>query len=485
MTKQTTRLALALIPVLAVGCQRAASQSSPPPAPQVVVGTPLVKPIVEWDEYVGRLDAVEFVEVRARVGGYLRSIHFDEGQLVKEDDLLFVIDPRPFEAEVRSATADIAEAKARVAESTAQLTRAEAQKKASLALLELEQARLRRTKSLLERNAVSREDLDIRESEFAQAQADLDARDAEIESAKAARFTAEAAVETAKSRLAVAQLNLDYTEIRAPVTGRVSRRVVTEGNLVVGGSAAQATLLTTIVSLDPIHVYFDADERAFLKYTRLAQNGKRKSSRDAKNPVYVALADEEDSFPHPGHMDFVDNRLDPNTGTMRGRAILANADLTLTPGLFVRLRLPGSQRYDAVLIPDLAIGTDQSEKFVFVVENDQTVARRVIATGPVVDGLRVVRSGLDGSEKVVLRGLQRVRPGVKVAAREEAIEVRGDDGLPDDYEPVPEEKWLTASRGRERANGRQRGAADSASSPTDKAPAPADVDSSLPNPHDR
>jgi RND family efflux transporter MFP subunit len=216
---------------------------------------------------------------------------------------------------------------------------------------------------------------------------------------------------------------------------------VTEGNLINGGTI-QSTLLTTIVSLDPIHVYFDADEQAFLKYTRLAMEGKRQSSREVKNPVYFALADERSGYPHKGHMDFVDNRMDPNTGTMRGRAIFRNADLALTPGLFARLRLPGSAPYEAVLAPDSAIGSDQSVKYVLIVDAENKVRRQPVEIGPMSHGLRVVRSGLDGSERIVLRGLQRVRPGMQVTPIVEGIKSNGDNGLPDSYTPVPKEEWI-------------------------------------------
>jgi membrane fusion protein, multidrug efflux system len=205
----------------------------------------------------------------------------------------------------------------------------------------------------------------------------------------------------------------------------------------------QSTLLTTIVSLDPIHAYFDADERAYLKYTRLAQQGKRASSRDAKNPVYVALADEKTGFPHKGHMDFVDNRMDPNTGTMRGRAIFANADLSLTPGLFARLRLPGSGKYEAVLAPDSAIANDQSEKFVFVVDANNKVRRQAVEIGPTSNGLRIIRKGLNGSERIVLRGLQRLRSGIDVVPTAEKLLVKSDNQLPDNYEPVSKEASIS------------------------------------------
>jgi RND family efflux transporter MFP subunit len=274
-----------------------------------------------------------------------------------------------------------------------------------------------------------------------QARALIESADANIATAEAAVTVATAGVGAAEASLESAKINLDYTEVRAPIGGRVSRRFVDRGNLISGGTA-DSTLLTTIVSLDPIHVSFDADEAAFLKYERLKAEGKRASSRDVKNPIYLALADERPAFPHQGHMDFVDNRMDPNTGTMRGRAILRNPEFVLTPGLFARLRLPGSGAYEAVLIPDAAIVSDQSERFVYVVEADGAIRRQVVDMGPVVQGLRVVRKGLSGAEMIIVRGLQRVRPGLKAKATVEKLDLKNDEGLPDQYEPVPQEDWI-------------------------------------------
>jgi RND family efflux transporter MFP subunit len=371
----------------------------------------------------------------------LHSIHFDEGNIVKEGDLLAVIDPRPFVAERNRTQADLEQAKARVAQSKEQLVQATAEERRSAAGLDYAKQRFERSKTLVAKSAVAQDEFELHESQLRQAQADLAAARAQIELSRAAINTAEAAVETAQAAVDIADLNLQYTRVVAPITGRVSHREVTEGNLINGGTV-QSTLLTTIVSLDPIHVYFDADEQAFLKYTRLAMEGKRQSSRDVKNPVYIALADERNGYPHQGHMDFVDNRLDPNTGTMRGRAIFRNADLALTPGLFARLRLPGSAPYEAVLAPDSAIGSDQSVKYVLVVDAENKVRRQPVEVGPMSHGLRVVRSGLVGSERIVLRGLQRVRPGTSVTPIVEAIKSSGDNGLPDSYTPVPKEEWI-------------------------------------------
>ena len=239
-------------------------------------------------------------------------------------------------------------------------------------------------------------------------------------------------------------MKVDYTQVKAPISGRVSSRLITDGNLINGGNV-QSTLITTIVSLDPIHCTFDADEQSFLKYVKLVREGKRRSSREFKTPVYVGLANEPNEFPHRGHIDFVDNRLDPETGTMRGRAILPNPDLALTPGLFTRVRFPGSGRYEAVLIPDMAIGTDQSEKYVLVLNQENTPRRQVVEIGPIVRGLRVIRKGLVGTERFVLRGLQRVIPGEAVVAKMETLKLEPDD-INSDGEPVPKEQWLSRPR---------------------------------------
>jgi RND family efflux transporter MFP subunit len=427
-----------------LGCQREAPQPAPSNTIEVIAANPVVKQIVEWDDYTARLEPIEFVMIRARVGGYLQSIHFTEGDIVRQGDLLFVIDPRPYEATVKQAEAAVREAKAQEAGAKSALARTHAQKKVTQSQVTLEQQSYRRAESLLSTKAIAREDFDIRVAALEKANADLESANADIATAEASIVAAAAAVGTAEAALDSAKLDLNYTQIRAPVGGRISRREVTEGNLVSGGTA-NSTLLTTIVSLDPIHCSFDADEAAFLKYARLAAAGTRASSRECKNPVYLALADESPKFPHAGHMDFVDNRFDPNTGTMRGRAIFRNPDFILTPGLFARLRLPGSGTYNAVLIPDSAISTDQAEKFVYVVSDDESIQRQNIKVGPIVHGLRVVREGLKGTEKVITRGLQRIRPDVKAVAKMEPIKVDKGDGLPDSYVPVPENEWILRS----------------------------------------
>lgn len=363
------RYALALLLLLAACGEPPAP--APPPPPKVSVTQPVARTVTEWDEYTARLEAIDSVEVRARVSGYLESVKFTDGATVKEGDVLFVVDPRPYVAVLRRAEAELALAKAR---------------------LDLADKRFDRASKLVARNAISQEEADTRAAEARQAAA---------------------AVQSAAAALEAAHLDVEFTEVRAPVSGRVGRKLVTEGNLINGGSGTQGTLLTTIVSLDPLYVYFEVDEQSALKYARLAQQGKRPSSRDQRNPVQVGFADEE-GFPHSGYMDFVDNRLDPDTGTIIGRAVIDNPDLQWSPGLFARLRLIGSGDYPALLIPDEAIGTDQSRKFVYVVDAGDVAQYRVVDIGPIVDGLRVVRSGLDAGERVIVGGVQRARPGQPV-----------------------------------------------------------------------
>jgi RND family efflux transporter MFP subunit len=378
--------------LLSTGCKRQEAPSAPPP--KVTVSQPLVRELIEWDEYTGRLEAVDSVEVRARVNGYLQSIHFQDGQIVKKGDLLFVIDPRPYQAEMDQAQAELKLAKAR---------------------LQLAHDNLARAKKLLSARAISEEEADTRASDERVAQATVEQSEAFVEAAK---------------------LNVEYTQVTAPISGRISRKLVTEGNLINGGTGG--TLLTTIVSLDPIYCYAEADEQSYLKYTRLAQEGKRPSSRQVRNPAYLALADET-GFPHKGYVDFVDNQLDPSTGTIRGRGIFPNPDLTLTPGLFARIRIPGSGKYEAILIPDEAIGSDQSERFISIVNNQNTTERRKVVLGPIVNGLRIIREGVNPGDWVIVKGMQRARPGVKVDPQREKITPKDENFLTPDLTPTQAE----------------------------------------------
>ena len=359
-----------ILPVaLTGGCERRSGAQAPPP-PTVTVSHPVERDVIEWDEYIGRLEAVESVDVRARVSGFIDAVHFEEGKKVQKEQLLFTLDPRPFDAELDRAKADVARADAELQHTAEEVARLEP----------------------------------IRGSS---------ATDKEYKDQLYAKRAAEAAKAAAKAAERTAQLNREFTEVKAPIAGQVSRRLVTRGNLVNGG-AGQATLLTTITSLDPIHCYVDADERAVLKYQRLRREGGRVSARDQKIPAFMALSDEQDGdFPHEGVIDFVDNRLEPGTGTLQARASIPNPGEWLTPGLFARLRVPGSAPYHAVLVSDQAVRSDQGRRFVMVVGAEHVAEVRPVKAGALFDGLRAVE-GVRPDEWVIVNGLQRVRPGVKV-----------------------------------------------------------------------
>ncbi|MCC7121481.1 MAG: efflux RND transporter periplasmic adaptor subunit [Gammaproteobacteria bacterium] len=348
----------------------AAADDTPPAPPTVTVAQPVVKRIVEWDEYTGRFVAKQRVEVRARVSGYLDSVHFTEGQLIDAGHLLFVLDQRPFLAQVERARAE--------------LGRARTQHK--LAQLEFERGR-----RLEKSRAMSRETLEERRAE---------------------RDSAEAQVEAAQAVLRAAELDLGFTEVRAPMKGRVSDIRVDVGNVISGGTA-ESTLLTTIVLLDPIELEIEASESEFMRYMRLDSEGRRRSSRDVENPVEARLIDEE-GWPHKGRMTFVDNELDPVTGTMLGRATFPNPDHVLLPGMFARARLYGEGEHDAVLIPDAAVVTDQATKLVMVVKPDNVVEARPVVLGGLYDGLRIVREGLTAGDRIIVNGVQRARAGQPV-----------------------------------------------------------------------
>lgn len=434
--------------IITSGCTKPVAANSaaaaPKPKPAVVVARPVVMPIVEWDEFVGRLEAIETVEVRSRVSGYLAATSFEEGQLVRAGDVLAVIDQRPYLSEVSRSRANLEEARAQLGQAKSAVAQAEAEGKRSSIHRDLAKKQHDRNTVLIKQKATALQDFEISEAELAQSEADVIVAKSRIESAQSTVTAAQATVNIAQANLELAELNLQYTEIRAPIDGRISSRYVTEGNLVSGGTN-DATLLTTIVSLHPIHCLFDADEATFLRNVQLSRDGKLPSSREVRYPVYLALSNERDGYPHIGHMDFIDNRIDQHTGTIRGRAILPNDDFHLTPGLFARVRVPGSPRYEAILIPDKAIGTDQAEKFVLTIGQDQKVLRKTVTLGPMSHGLRVIRTGLTGDESVVLGGLQRAKPGVEVVATTETI-TPGNELLPDDVQPVPQDKWLTPKR---------------------------------------
>jgi len=353
--------------------------NSVPPVPAV---RPVVRELIEYDEYTGRFQAVNRVDIRARVSGYLSVAGFREGQLVKAGDLLFVIDQRPF----------------RIAETAARAELEEMRAGRDLARTEAERART------LRRNLViSQEDLDQREQ---------------------AEIVAEARLSQAQAALERARLNLEFTEIRAPLDGRIGRRLLDVGNMVVGGDL-QGTLLTNIVQEDPIHFYFEVSEADFLRYARLHQSGARITSRDKANAISVKLLDEE-TYSHNGAMDFVDNQLNATTGTVVGRALLPNPDGLLQPGLFGRIRLPGSGLHPVVLVPDEVIQFDQSRQFVFIVNPEGVVERQWGTLGPMAEGLRIIRRGLDGGERGVAAAFHRVRAGMKVAPQIEESPGGGD-----------------------------------------------------------
>ncbi|MDB5406819.1 MAG: efflux transporter periplasmic adaptor subunit [Rhodospirillales bacterium] len=359
-----------------VGGAFALAQGGPPP---VTVSPPLKKSVVEWDEYTGQFTAVDSVEIRARVSGYLTEIHFQDGQFVKQGDLLLVIDPRPFEIARDSAQAQLAQAQAK---------------------LELANRQLQRTTQL-------------RQSDFAPAST--------FDERQQAMRDAAAGIDASKAALRSAELDLEFSHITAPLTGRVGRHEVSIGNLVTGGAGGGTTLLTTIVSLDPIHFIFDMSEADFLSYQRAVASGKLGSTRDGKLPAEVRLTDEK-TWTRRGVLDFVDNQIDRSAGTIRARALFPNPDNFVTPGQFGRLRLPGSEPYEALLVPDAAIVTDQSRKIVMVVKDDGTVEARVVRPGPIIDGLRVVRDGLKAEDRIVIDGLMRARAGAKVTPQPGKIE---------------------------------------------------------------
>ncbi|MBN8600834.1 MAG: efflux RND transporter periplasmic adaptor subunit, partial [Planctomycetes bacterium] len=323
---------------------------------------------------------------------------------------------------------------------------AQSEAERSSALRALAEKQVARIKVLRQQNAVSQEELDIAEATYLETLAGEKVAKSKIIAAEANLVAAQAGEMVAQSNVDIAKLNLRYTKILSPIDGLISRRYVTEGNMISGGTS-ESTLISNIVSLDPIHCYFDVDEQTYLKYLRLAREGERTGSRDARNPIYLSLADDRENYRYSGHIDFVDNRFDKQTGTIRGRAILRNQSQELTPGMFARIRVPGSAPYEAILIPDKAVGTDQSEKFVYVVNAEKVVEKRRIVLGPISHGLRIVRSGLDGTERVIVSGMQRAKEKLVVAVSDKMETVEAvSEGLPDSFEPVPIEKAIIPER---------------------------------------
>jgi RND family efflux transporter MFP subunit len=368
---------LVLAPVLsACGEQQQKQQQAAPPPPTVTVAKPVQRTIVDQDEYVGRFVAVDSVEIRARVSGYLEKVHFKDGQIVKQGDLLFTIDRRPFQNILNQMRANLAQAKA------------------NLAFTETD---LQRAQSLVKERTITEQLFDQRTQ---------------------ANRTARAQVDAQEAALKQAELDLNFTELRAPITGRIGDRRISPGNLVTGSLSGNTSLLATIVSMDPIRFEFTFDEAAFLRYERLARS-LRDEGQGESTTVALKLLDEKD-FVHKGRMDFVDNVIDRSSGTIRGRAQFANPDSLFTPGMFARVRVPGSPPYEALLVPDHAIGTDQGRKFVLTVNTDNIAVTKYVTLGHVVEGnMRIVREGLAPDERVIVNGLMRARAGQKVTPQEE------------------------------------------------------------------
>lgn len=353
------------------------------PPPKVTVAPVAQKQIIEWEEFTGRTEAVEMVEIRPRVSGHIQEVRFQSGGLVKKGDVLFVIDPRWHQAEFNRREAEYQQAKVR---------------------LETAEREARRTEQLLASKAISTEEGEARQSRFSEAQAAL--------------LAAEAARDSSR-------LDLEFTEIRAPIDGRVSRALVTPGNFV-SGVAGNSTVLTTVVTVDPVYVYADFDENSLLKFNQLVREKKLPTGENGKIPVHLQLGNEE-GFSHEGHIESFDNRLDAGTGSILLRAVFPNNDGSIVPGLFARLRVPISENYAAILINESSVGTDQALKFVLTLSESNTVEYRQVKLGPSIEGMRVVRSGLKPGEEIVVNGLARVRPGMPVVA--EKASGKKDTGL--------------------------------------------------------
>jgi RND family efflux transporter MFP subunit len=372
-------LSLALVAALLAGCGRgqAPAQSAAPPPPQVSVAKPTVRTIVDQDEYVGRFTAVDSVEVRSRLSGYLSSIHFTDGQMVKKGDLLFTIDRRPFEIVLAQARANLVQARANLSYTEADLARGQ---------------------QLVRDKTITEQVFDQRTQ---------------------AKRVAEASVKANEAIVHQAELDFDeYSQLRAPIDGRIGDRRVSPGNLIPGGTSGSTTLLATIMSIDPIRFEFTFDEAAYLRYARLNPPGDDPTKRWSSMAVKVKLLD-EDKFVHEGHMDFIDNAISQTSGTIRGRAVFPNPDALFTPGMFGRVQLPASSPYEARLVPDVAIGTEQTRKFVMVVDGENVARQKYVTLGQSIDGLRVIKDGLARDDRVIVDGLMRARNGTKVTPQEQ------------------------------------------------------------------
>jgi RND family efflux transporter MFP subunit len=371
------RLAAALLVVALAGCGERQQAGQAPPPPAVTVAKPTKRTVVDYDEYVGRFVAIDSVEVRARVSGYLEKVQFQDGQIVKQGDLLFAIDKRPFQNTLDQARANLAQAQAN---------------------LSFAENDLKRGQQLVRDKTITEQTFDQRTQAMRAAQASVAANEALVHQA---------------------ELDLQFTELKAPVAGRIGDRRVSPGNLVTGGTTGNTTLLAMIVSVDPIRMEFTLDEQAYLRYQRVFGGGKDLASKGVSAPVKLKLIDEQD-FTHEGRIDFVDNAINTTSGTIRGRAVIANPNALFTPGMFARIQVPASPPYEALLVPDAAIGSDQVRKFVYVVGADNKVAQKYVTLGQLVDRtLRVIKSGLTADDTIVVNGLMRVRPGVQVTPQDQ------------------------------------------------------------------
>ncbi len=366
-----------LLATLVASCGESQKPAAAPPPPAVTVAAPVKRQVIDYDEYVGRFVAVNSVEVRARVSGYLDAVNFKDGQLVKDGDLLFTIDPRSFENAVAQSRAALVAAQSNLAFTEADFTRGQ---------------------QLVKEKTITDQTFEQRSQAFRNARA---------------------AVTGAEAALRTAELDLEFTKLRAPIAGRIGDRRVTPGNLVTGGTGGNTTLLATIVSTDPIYFEFTFDEASYLRYERNAGSGKDVTSRDGRVDVSLKLIDEKD-FVHRGRMDFIDNVIERATGTIRGRAVFANSNAVFTPGMFARVRVPATAPYEGLLVPDVAIGTEQVRKFVLVVDGENKAVQKYVTLGQLVDGtLRVIKDGIGPDDKVIVNGIARVRPGQPVRPQAE------------------------------------------------------------------
>ena len=375
------RTALLAALVMMAGCSESPQKQASAPPPAVTVAKPTKRVVVDQDEYVGRFVAIDSVEIRARVSGYLDRIDFTDGQMVKQGDLLFTLDKRPFQTALDQAVGNLEQARA------------------NLAFTETD---LARGAQLVKERTITEQTFDQRTQ---------------------AKRVAEATVRAREAAVASAKLDLEFTELRAPVAGRIGDRRISLGNLITGSTTGTTSLLATIVSLDPIRFEFTFDEASYLRYERAAQAGSEMTSRNASVAVALKLIDEPD-FSHQGRMDFVDNAIDRSSGTIRGRAVLSNTDGVFTPGMFGRVRVPGSPSYMAVLVPDTAIGTEQTRKFVLTVDAENVAHMKYVTLGQVFDSLRVIKSGLGEDDRVIVNGLMRARPNQKVTPQDEGPPVK-------------------------------------------------------------